>query len=460
METLKLDKIAPSKTNPRKHFDPKALEELAMSVKTHGVLQPILVRSLNGNGSYELVSGERRYKAAKQAGLIEIPALVLKLDDKQVLEIQVIENLQRSDLHAMEEADGYRQLMRAGYDVAKIADRVGRSVKYVYDRVKLLNLIPALSKVFLEDKVTAGHAILLARLSPDDQKRSNNEGALWQYEHGRGLFDEEESDEPHYKPSSVRELQAWINENVRFDKQVVDHMLFPDTAEVLQTSAQDKEKIVQITHDHYVRPDARDPKERIISPRSWKRADGSAKDAKSCDHAVTGVIVVGPGRGEAFKVCIEKKKCAIHWKAEQRESVQRAKRMATGDGNAQERYKKEEERRKAEEAKREVQRAAWKKSTPAILKALAERLTALPAKPTGVLADLILSACNERGVRRDVVDPYVKRGKTLEDLIQYAAFVFLMPEVLNEWRAPFEFPKLAKSFGLDVQKILDQNASR
>lgn len=465
METLLLTKIQVSKTNPRKYFDEKALAELTESVKKHGVLQPVLVRPLNGDGTFELVAGERRYRAAKAAGLKEIPAVSRELDDKQTLEVQVIENLQRSDLHAMEEADGYRQLLKHGYDAAKIAERVGRSTKYVYDRIKLLNLIPELAKVFLENKITAGHAILLARLSPKDQERASGPApsGLWE---GEALLwnpnEEDDSTDPNAgcKVRSVRELQAWIDENVKFDKQVVDPMLFPETAEVVQTSAEAAEPIVQITHDHYVRPDARDPKERIISPRSWKRADGS-KGAKTCEHAVTGIIVVGYGRGDAFKVCIEKKKCKVHWKEEIQASAQRAKRMATGDGNAQERYRKEEERRKAEEAKREAERQAWKKAIPAMVEAVAAAVRKAPTKASGLLAKIVLDECQDRYSKKDVekVSSFIPLGTTADDLIRHAAWSVIFQQAY-EWDAPTEFPKIAKAFGIDVSKLLGEEGKK
>jgi len=151
---LELDQLHESPWNPRKTFDPAALQELADSLATVGVLSPLLVRP-NAAG-YEIAAGHRRYRAAKLAGLREVPAIVRDMDDPMFLEILVLENNQRADVHPLEEAAGYQELLnRAGYDVARIAERVGKSVKYVYDRMKLLSLTKPAQSLFFDDKITA-----------------------------------------------------------------------------------------------------------------------------------------------------------------------------------------------------------------------------------------------------------------------------------------------------------------
>src|SRR5262245_32877567 len=143
LQMIPISQIAPSPTNPRKYFDPAKLQELADSIQEHGLAQPILVR-LNPEHTdpfYELVAGERRWRAAKIAGLEEIEAKVRDLDDKAVLEIQFIENLQRTDLSAVEEAEGYKRLLdEHGYTADSLAGKLGKSKSYVYARLKLINL--------------------------------------------------------------------------------------------------------------------------------------------------------------------------------------------------------------------------------------------------------------------------------------------------------------------------------
>jgi ParB/RepB/Spo0J family partition protein len=162
-----IDQITPSKSNPRKSF--KGIDELAASVRVHGVISPLLVRPADSRvgTAYELVAGERRWRAAKKAGLKHVPAIVRELSDKEVLEIQVIENVQRADVHPIEEADGYEVLLeKHGYDVEGIAAKIGKSKAYVYARLKLAALAPYPRKAFLEDRLNASIALLIARI-PD-----------------------------------------------------------------------------------------------------------------------------------------------------------------------------------------------------------------------------------------------------------------------------------------------------
>jgi ParB/RepB/Spo0J family partition protein len=185
---IPLDQIQPSPTNPRKTFDESKLRELAESIKLQGVLQPILVRPLRktttgalvggdlnetlkawpglaANLCYELVAGERRWRASKIAGVETIPALVRDLDDKATLEIQVIENLQRSDLSPLEEAEGYRALLdRHGYTADGLADKIGKSKSYVYARLKLNNLPEQAREALIRGDLPATVGELIGRL--------------------------------------------------------------------------------------------------------------------------------------------------------------------------------------------------------------------------------------------------------------------------------------------------------
>lgn len=136
--TLPLDRIRESQTNPRQRFDD--LEELAASIRTHGLLQPILVRPVLKD--FELVVGARRLRAARLAGLSSVPAQVKPLDDRSAREVQIIENLQRQDVHPLEEADGYKALLESAPSctIDEIAAKVGKSKAYVYQRLSLTRL--------------------------------------------------------------------------------------------------------------------------------------------------------------------------------------------------------------------------------------------------------------------------------------------------------------------------------
>jgi ParB/RepB/Spo0J family partition protein len=453
-QEILLEKITPSPLNPRKNFDPEKMKDLAASIKAKGVVQPILVRTVKDK--YELVCGERRFRAAGMVELKTIPAIIREMDDQSVLEVQIIENLQRADIHPMEEAEGYFALSRRpGCDVAKIAEKTGRSVKYVYDRIKLLSLTKEAKELFLANKFTAGHAILLARLSPARQEAALDPQsiAVFTYEHVTDdLYrtqEEKKSDEI-VKPRSVRELQIWIDEHVRFERDKVDPMLFPETVTALKTAEEEAEKIVPITDDHYVQTSAR-ADEKTIGPRSWKRADGKA-GSKTCEHSVTGVFVVGPGRGEALKVCIAKEKCNIHWSDFQKERKARQASGSTQDEKQKAKEEPAEKKREEERKAKEELRDRWKKALPAIHKALSEAIEKMPVSANGLLADVIIQeVCNWRTPKKENLLP---RGKSSDDLIRYLANIIFV-ERTHGYDAPELLPVQCKKFGLDIWKIID-----
>jgi ParB/RepB/Spo0J family partition protein len=175
---IPLAAIAASKTNPRKRFDEAKLAELTESIRRLDVLQPILVRPVEHSaGSYELVAGERRFRAAVAAGLADIPATIRVLTDAEVLEVQVVENLQREDVHELEEAEGYERLLRCThangerYTVDEIAAKVGKSRSYVFARLKLCSLCPEARKAFYAGEIDASKALLIARIGHHDTQR-------------------------------------------------------------------------------------------------------------------------------------------------------------------------------------------------------------------------------------------------------------------------------------------------
>ena len=167
--TLRLSQIEPNRDQPRKIFSEEALNELADSIREHGVLQPLLVRPLPG-GSFQLVAGERRWRASRMAGLQEVPVVIREMDEEQAMEIALIENLQREDLNAIEEATGYKQLMeRYGMTQEQVAKRVGKSRPAIANALRLLNLPQKVMDMVGEGEVSPGHARAL--LAFDDQDR-------------------------------------------------------------------------------------------------------------------------------------------------------------------------------------------------------------------------------------------------------------------------------------------------
>lgn len=161
---LRLSEIEPNRNQPRKDFDEQALSELADSIREHGIIQPLLVRPLAAGG-FQLVAGERRWRAARMLGLAEVPVVVREMSETQVMEVALIENLQREDLNPLEEANGYKELMNAcGLTQEQVAKRVGKSRSAVANSLRLLNLPQELRDYMVKGSLSAGHAKALIGL--------------------------------------------------------------------------------------------------------------------------------------------------------------------------------------------------------------------------------------------------------------------------------------------------------
>ena len=163
---LPLSILTESKTNPRRIFEDAALKELAASIRSQGGLSPLLVRPLNER-SFEIVAGARRYRAAQMAESETIPVRIVNLTDAEALEAQLIENLQRRDVHPLEEAQGFRALLNLEepkYSIEQIAAKTGKSPVYCAQRIKLTELSPAAVEAFYKDEIGVGHLLLLEKL--------------------------------------------------------------------------------------------------------------------------------------------------------------------------------------------------------------------------------------------------------------------------------------------------------
>ena len=167
---IPLQKAEPNPDQPRKNFDPEELENLAASIRENGVIQPLAVRETE-SGYYQIIAGERRWRAARQAGLKEIPVLVVEADDRKVAELSLIENLQRQDLNPMEEAMGYQRLMEDfGLTQAQAADSVMKSRPAVANALRLLKLPESLQEMVADGRLTPGHARAVMTLSTEKQQ--------------------------------------------------------------------------------------------------------------------------------------------------------------------------------------------------------------------------------------------------------------------------------------------------
>jgi len=340
--------LVESASNPRKRFDDKSLEELAASFKTQGVLAPLLVRELE-RSKYEVVAGARRLRAARIAELDSIPVRVVQLTDAEAIEAQVVENLQREDIHPLEEALGFKSLLQIGepaYTIANIAARAAKSEAYVYGRIKLADLIPPVAEAFLKDQITIGHALLIAKL-PASQQQEAFAAAF------RGMWTSEGNSQVLIP---VRELAVWIESNILlqltsapFDKQ--DDKLVPDAgscancpkrtgfnkllfADIRKDSCTDpqcfrskidahvsktlenKPTLVQISSAWNSREGAPLGRNQYVELEVKKaKANGSASKLpaaqKPCDKMAEAIVMDGGKRGQTVKVCADPN-CRVH----------------------------------------------------------------------------------------------------------------------------------------------------
>ncbi|MDQ2835180.1 MAG: ParB/RepB/Spo0J family partition protein [Acidobacteriota bacterium] len=198
---LAIDTIHESATNPRHLFEEARLHELAESIRVHGLIQPITVRP-NEEG-FEIVAGARRFRAAQLAELFSLPARIVQLDDAQAMEWQLVENSQRVDVHPYEEAQGLQRLLNLpGYDVAALVEKSGKSASHIYGRLSLLQLIPEVAEAFTQERITASHANLIARLPQEAQAGAYEQ--CWR--------NDWQDKEPHLLPA--KHLSAWIQANL------------------------------------------------------------------------------------------------------------------------------------------------------------------------------------------------------------------------------------------------------
>lgn len=209
VQDISVKDIRPNPHQPRKFFNEEAIEELKQSIQSYGIMQPIILRkSIKG---YEIVAGERRYRAAKAAGLAEVPAIVKELTEEQMMELALIENLQREDLTVMEEAAAYQMIIdKLNFTQAELAARIGKSRPHIANYVRLLGLPGEIQVYIAEGKLSMGHARALLGVKQKDQQNEIAQKAV-------------------YEGWTVRQMENWIrqlNENVSRETKTVKKDLF------------------------------------------------------------------------------------------------------------------------------------------------------------------------------------------------------------------------------------------
>jgi len=352
VQDIPLNRIQESKTNPRRTFDEARLAELAANIRQHGVLQPVLVRPLPGGGSgfFELVAGARRYRASRIAGRETIPASVRELTDTECLELQLIENLQRADVHELDEARGYAALMHLQpetYTVETLAEKIGRSEKYVYARLRLMHLVDEIQEAFYTGKLTVAHAFEIARLQPDDQRCALAE-CFPQHRTTAALLKDKKAE-----AATVRELRQWIEREIHLDitnapfdpqdetllpaagscarcpKRTGNNpLLFPEVRHKsictdrscyrakMEAFVQIRVKPLEAAGEKPLRVSqaptwqAKNPKPDVLYEGQYRKAQMKAE----CPQTKPAVVVDGPNAGTLLHVCRDEK-CPVHAKS-------------------------------------------------------------------------------------------------------------------------------------------------
>jgi len=348
--------LTESSTNPRKVFDEERLEELAGSIRSKGVLSPLLVRRINGH--FEIVTGARRYRAARRAGLDEIPVRIGAFTDEEALEIQIIENIQRADVHPFEEAQGFRALLDregADYSIEKIAAKTGKAASFIAKRLKLLDLTQPAADAFTAGHIAVEHALLIAKLAPEMQEKALAhcfDGYLAANDSERSLV-----------PAS--RLQAWIEQNVYLSLKSVpfskeDERLLPEAgscancpkrtgfntllfSEVKDDSCSDAGCFNRKLDAHINQRREKMPNLVLISEkytiagetpiiprrnyvevvtRKTKKGKEARPEQRLCDHLKPAIYADGMEKGRLVKVCADRT-CKVHFREQQQEDKQR-----------------------------------------------------------------------------------------------------------------------------------------
>lgn len=437
--------LKPSSNPRRKPVAQERLAEIADSMRKHHVLEPLIVRTA-GKDAYQVVAGDTRQKAALLAGLPLVPCIVRELNDVDMLELQIIENVQRNDMHPLDEGDAFRRLIDSKkHTVESLAATVGKSVRWLYNRLEFTKLIPSLRKAFVDEEITASHAELLARLDPADQKRIDNDpddpdsfgdddDGLWKWDF---LGEDDDGVKKRRSVRSLRDVNDWIERHVRLNvqREAVQNQI-PEVEDVLLEAARENSRVLQLASVFQLPKDPDNPKrfEGVLTDRHWKLAGGKS----ACEFAEKGVIVFGSGQGDVVEVCTKKKLCAKHWPEHQ--DAQKEK-DATKRARLQQEQTKAREQYEREQAKRDADAKRFDRLHPVLKKHTVAALQKLKAPTPAILAALA-ARFQLRGV------------KTLNDLA-LALFAEHVQQ-LYRYAQPREEPQMrasAKLLGIDLTAV-------
>jgi ParB family transcriptional regulator, chromosome partitioning protein len=485
---LPLSRLQESPFNPRKRFEQSSLEELAQSIRAQGVLAPLLVREVEPE-RFEIVAGSRRFRASQIAGLEQAPVRIVTLSDAEAQLAMAVENLQREDVHPLEEARAFANLLQQQYDIGTIAAKVGRSERFVAERIRLNELIPAIADAFLENKIPVGHALLIAKLPASQQPEAFNAAfrRMWTTQ----------GDTQTLVP--VKELAAWIEINILLDlaaapfdrhdaallpeagscddcpkRTGANTLLFPgDTPD----SCLDKQCYAAKTDRHIARALEQKPnlvqissawgshnggplgRNRYVEVTAAKNGNGAKPAQKRCSHLTKGIVMDGGSRGQILTICAEPSCTVHHTQAQQsREAAEKARAE----------QRKQNEKRKLELTTRNRVLAAVlaKVSAPLskpdlilIATALLERLIPEYAHSLAIRHKLIAS--EDQGRSANDTRLLKEHLKTLDEssVSRFLIEISLIDSATNPYVENELLDAAAKRYRVNVEKIAESVAA-
>ncbi len=253
---LPLSDIIPNKYQPRKNFEEENIQDLTNSIKERGVIQPIIVRQSNSeNSKYEIIAGERRWIAARKAGLHEIPVVVTEADDLKSLEFAIVENVQRHDLNPLEEALGYKRLIdEFSYDQEKVSKFIGKSRSYITNSLRILNLPSEILRFIEEKKITAGHAKILVGLENAlsiANKIIEKKLSVRQAENFVKIFKKKVRPVVNSKDPNIKSLENSISDKVGLSVIIKNNKKNKGTITFSYQNIEQLNKIIDILKDNY-----------------------------------------------------------------------------------------------------------------------------------------------------------------------------------------------------------------
>ena len=253
---LSLSEIKPNKYQPRKNFDEEMLKDLTNSIKERGVIQPIVVRKSNSESSkYEIIAGERRWLAARKAGLHEIPVVVTEADDLKSLEFAIVENVQRHDLNPLEEAQGYKRLINEfSYDQEKVSKFIGKSRSYITNSLRLLNLPHDVLHLVEEQKISAGHAKILVGLENASfiaSKIVEKKLSVRQSENFVRIFKKKKGQSVFIKDPNLKSLEQSIQEKIGLQVNIKNNKRNKGSISFYFSDLEQLNKIISIIKTNY-----------------------------------------------------------------------------------------------------------------------------------------------------------------------------------------------------------------